>query len=252
MTGRDDRPAGGLATERQPAAQAGTWHRTRRQEPRQQGAGEQKALHQGTDPQDARSSGIRLGAWRQGGTQPPRTQRRQGRSQQQGPPRRSTWQWSARGRSAPREEPQRGNWHRSARGQSTPPETRRRSLWQWLTERPEDAKASSATYVAPTARARSRGPRWWRPEPPDPPATERRPRWFRAAPPESPARGRRQRRPRSRRVRRITGCLLWVATILLMLLILSILFGGFQRGSRVGGSGQVHAVPAAASRGAPG
>ena len=31
------------------------------------------------------------------------------------------------------------------------------------------------------------------------------------------------------------GCLLWVLTLLLVLLVLSILFGGFQRGTRVGG-----------------
>jgi hypothetical protein len=31
------------------------------------------------------------------------------------------------------------------------------------------------------------------------------------------------------------GCLLWILTLLLMLLVLSILFGGFQRGSKVGG-----------------
>jgi hypothetical protein len=43
-------------------------------------------------------------------------------------------------------------------------------------------------------------------------------------------------RRRSRRFRRTTGCLLWVATLLLALLVLSLLFGGFQRGSKVGGS----------------
>jgi hypothetical protein len=59
------------------------------------------------------------------------------------------------------------------------------------------------------------------------------------------------RRWRTRRVRRVTGCLLWLATILLVLLVLSILFGGFQRGSKVGGSGRVHAVPAVVSRDGP-
>jgi ABC-type Fe3+ transport system permease subunit len=48
---------------------------------------------------------------------------------------------------------------------------------------------------------------------------------------------------RRRRRRRIFGCLLWVLTLLLVLLVLSILFGGFQRGTRAGG-GQ---VPAAAT-----
>ena len=33
------------------------------------------------------------------------------------------------------------------------------------------------------------------------------------------------------------GCLLWVLALLLVLLVLSILFGGFQRGTRVGGAG---------------
>ena len=42
---------------------------------------------------------------------------------------------------------------------------------------------------------------------------------------------------RRRRSRRIMGCLLWILTLLLVLLVLSILFGGFQRGTRVGGAG---------------
>ena len=41
---------------------------------------------------------------------------------------------------------------------------------------------------------------------------------------------------RRRRNRRVFGCLLWILTLLLMLLVLSILFGGFQRGTRVGGA----------------
>ncbi|MGH3404090.1 MAG: hypothetical protein ACRDRJ_16545 [Streptosporangiaceae bacterium] len=41
---------------------------------------------------------------------------------------------------------------------------------------------------------------------------------------------------RRRRNRRIMGCFLWVLTLLLVLLVLSILFGGFQRGSKVGGT----------------
>jgi hypothetical protein len=32
------------------------------------------------------------------------------------------------------------------------------------------------------------------------------------------------------------GCFLWILTLLLVLLVLSILFGGFQRGSKVGGT----------------
>jgi ABC-type Fe3+ transport system permease subunit len=46
---------------------------------------------------------------------------------------------------------------------------------------------------------------------------------------------------RSRRRRRIVGCLLWILTMLLVLLVLSILFGGFQRGQKVG-AGDGHRV----------
>ena len=42
---------------------------------------------------------------------------------------------------------------------------------------------------------------------------------------------------RRRRHRRLFGCLLWILTLLLMLLVLSLLFGGFQRGIRAGGAG---------------
>lgn len=40
---------------------------------------------------------------------------------------------------------------------------------------------------------------------------------------------------RWRRRRRAWGCLLWLATLLIVLLVLSLLFGGFQRGNKVGG-----------------
>jgi hypothetical protein len=46
---------------------------------------------------------------------------------------------------------------------------------------------------------------------------------------------------RRRRNRRVFGCLLWVLTLLLVLLVLSILFGGFQRGTKAG-FGQVPAA----------
>jgi ABC-type Fe3+ transport system permease subunit len=42
---------------------------------------------------------------------------------------------------------------------------------------------------------------------------------------------------RRRRNRRIMGCFLWILTLLLVLLVLSILFGGFQRGTRADGTG---------------
>lgn len=41
---------------------------------------------------------------------------------------------------------------------------------------------------------------------------------------------------RRRRRRRLTGCLLWLVTLLFVLLVLSLLFGGFQKGSRTGGA----------------
>jgi hypothetical protein len=37
------------------------------------------------------------------------------------------------------------------------------------------------------------------------------------------------------------GCFLWLVTLLLVLLVLSLLFGGFQRGTRNGG--QARLVP---------
>jgi uncharacterized membrane protein len=43
---------------------------------------------------------------------------------------------------------------------------------------------------------------------------------------------RRPWRPRNRAV----GCLLWIVALLVLLLLLSVLFGGFQKGSKVGGS----------------
>lgn len=42
---------------------------------------------------------------------------------------------------------------------------------------------------------------------------------------------------RRRRRRRLLGCIGWVLTLLLVLLVLSVLFGGFQRGDKVGDGG---------------
>jgi hypothetical protein len=39
---------------------------------------------------------------------------------------------------------------------------------------------------------------------------------------------------RRRRRRRLTGCLLWLLTLLLVLLVLSFLFGGFRTGAKLG------------------
>ncbi len=36
--------------------------------------------------------------------------------------------------------------------------------------------------------------------------------------------------------RRLTGCLLWVLGLIVALLVLSLLFGGFQMGTKVGGA----------------
>jgi hypothetical protein len=44
------------------------------------------------------------------------------------------------------------------------------------------------------------------------------------------------RRPGARRrVSRLTGCLLWILGIILILVLLSLMFGGFQKGTRVSG-----------------
>jgi hypothetical protein len=59
------------------------------------------------------------------------------------------------------------------------------------------------------------------------------------------------RRRRRRRRHRAVGCALWLLTLIVVLLVLSILFGGFHRGARDGG-GQAHLVrPALAQHGTP-
>jgi hypothetical protein len=37
--------------------------------------------------------------------------------------------------------------------------------------------------------------------------------------------------------RRLTGCLLWIVGLIVVLIILSLLFGGFQMGTKAGGAG---------------
>jgi hypothetical protein len=52
-----------------------------------------------------------------------------------------------------------------------------------------------------------------------------------------------RRRDRPRRFSRPVGCLFWVLAFLVLLLLLSLLFGGFQKGQKVGWgsvSGQGH------------
>jgi hypothetical protein len=40
---------------------------------------------------------------------------------------------------------------------------------------------------------------------------------------------------RQHRRRRTIGCMLWILTLLAVLLVLALLFGGFQRGHKIGG-----------------
>jgi hypothetical protein len=53
------------------------------------------------------------------------------------------------------------------------------------------------------------------------------------------------RRGRSRS--RSAGCLMWLLGLIVVLIILAVLFGGFQKGSKVGGLGQLARSPAAAT-----
>jgi cell division septation protein DedD len=53
--------------------------------------------------------------------------------------------------------------------------------------------------------------------------------------------GRRERRPRSR----LIGCLLWLIALVVILIVLSLLFGGFTKGTKVSGAAPL-APPAAA------
>ena len=48
--------------------------------------------------------------------------------------------------------------------------------------------------------------------------------------------GRCYRARSGRRMSRPVGCLVWVLALIIVLLILSAVFGGFQRGSRVSGA----------------
>ena len=51
--------------------------------------------------------------------------------------------------------------------------------------------------------------------------------------------GSRPRRPRMR----LGGCLLWLLGLLIVLVILALLFGGFQKGTKVNGTGPPLARP---------
>jgi hypothetical protein len=62
------------------------------------------------------------------------------------------------------------------------------------------------------------------------PSTRRPARRRRAAPRVSSARQRFGRR-------RATGCLLWIVGLIVVLIILSLMFGGFRIGTKAGGAG---------------
>ena len=48
--------------------------------------------------------------------------------------------------------------------------------------------------------------------------------------------GRREQRPRSR----LAGCLLWILVLVALLIVLSLLFGGFRKGTKAAGAGLPH------------
>lgn len=60
---------------------------------------------------------------------------------------------------------------------------------------------------------------------------------------------RRWQRPRS--ASRLRGCLLWLLVIVIVLIVISLLFGGFRKGAKVGGAGAPVPVPVAAAAAAP-
>jgi hypothetical protein len=55
------------------------------------------------------------------------------------------------------------------------------------------------------------------------------------------------RRPRRQRSR-LTGCVLWIIGLIIVLVILSVLFGGFTMGTKVGGTSPALPVQVSASR----
>jgi hypothetical protein len=57
------------------------------------------------------------------------------------------------------------------------------------------------------------------------------------------SRGQRWRWPRSR----AGGCLLWIVLLIVILIILSLMFGGFQKGTKSSGLGPVPGHPVAAA-----
>jgi hypothetical protein len=57
--------------------------------------------------------------------------------------------------------------------------------------------------------------------------------WFGRRSDYGPGEGRRRRWPRSR----AAGCLLWIVLLIVVLIVLSVLFGGFQKGTQYKGLG---------------
>ena len=47
--------------------------------------------------------------------------------------------------------------------------------------------------------------------------------------------------------RRLAGCLLWIVALIIVLVIMSLLFGGFQKGTRLGGDGAPRPFPVTAA-----
>jgi hypothetical protein len=56
---------------------------------------------------------------------------------------------------------------------------------------------------------------------------------------------------RQHRRRRTIGCMLWILTLLAVLLVLALLFGGFQRGHKIGGLRPPGPGPAVVLRASP-
>ena len=52
------------------------------------------------------------------------------------------------------------------------------------------------------------------------------------------SKGQRRRWPRSR----AAGCLLWIVLLIVILIVLSVLFGGFQKGTNAGPRGPAHGL----------
>jgi hypothetical protein len=54
-----------------------------------------------------------------------------------------------------------------------------------------------------------------------------------------------------RRRPRLIGCLIWLIALIVILIVLSLLFGGFRKGTKVTGGPLAPAVAAAAPRASP-